>query len=882
MKSRQIHLLVLFCILLPRFLFSQDAPKVSPLYFPLSYDTDLKIAKASYKKATALLEEIYLLKADSFSYQLPVKQNCIKAQIKEDEVSLSYYNNSEYEVEIINHPNDFALTFRDDLGQIIPDAKVKIGNKKIPFDSISNTYRLYNYHFKGETKRLILVTKNNVWVGEAENYNYSDWNRKFKLRPYRIARSIYWKGRRLISRMFKKSWNYPGYIASNKPKYRPGDTLKIKGFLMNRKGQPLTQPLLLKLTKAGKNIYADTIVSTAPGNYSTEIELSKTLDMELDNFYNISFYDLHRTERMLKSHSFRFEDYQLDEVLFTIHKIAFHVYEEPLILEGSAKFRNGMAVPDGEVTLVLKSKGRNGWRNISKFWDQQVIIPDTLFQYESKLNVDGTFEVLVPDSVLPKAELEVYLEAFFRNSNGELQQKSNSFTIKKPSRGNPNPFRIELDKSDLVVHCRKDSLCGDSILLKSNNRLYPIALPHREPINTNTWYYEAFVEGAKTKTRFEIDEEASLVDVKAQHQGKQLNIQIDNPRLLRLNYEIYSDLKLIEKGSTAKDAFILNRLADPAQNYNLLIQYQWSAEPMNKTLQLRHYEQELKIEIEQAPKIAPGATTSLKIKVKDSENKPVSGLDLTAGAINAQFESFQNFSKVTIPYKRGINWDYLNWEDRYDYWEDPEIEKRLSLETKYYSRFNLDTLVYYQVRHPNNGFWQRVILPEKQDSFYNETTQFAPYITKNGALEGIVLIYCNRKLVYYHDVDEHPPYSFFGKPGYNRIDIRTRDRQYRIDSLWLEKGQKLEFSLDAQRYQQAPFPVQVKTMPTVLTKAEQNLIANRFFVLRQTRDGLAQLSQGDRKIHLFQMKNHVKVYHKKTIIPQLKFGPFDPSMELKF
>lgn len=66
------------------------------------------------------------------------------------------------------------------------------------------------------------------------------------------------------------------------------------------------------------------------------------------------------------------------------------------------------------------------------------------------------------------------------------------------------------------------------------------------------------------------------------------------------------------------------------------------------------------------------------------------------------------------------------------------------------------------------------------------------------------MVYGDGKLKYYYDTNDNPLYSFLGKEGYNKISFRTIDKEYTIDSVWLQKGHKTEITIDENQWQQSP------------------------------------------------------------------------------
>jgi hypothetical protein len=52
----------------------------------------------------------------------------------------------------------------------------------------------------------------------------------------------------------KFSEKHKGYLVFNKPKYMPGDTVKFKAFIINKKGKPIKGKVDVMLGKYGNNV----------------------------------------------------------------------------------------------------------------------------------------------------------------------------------------------------------------------------------------------------------------------------------------------------------------------------------------------------------------------------------------------------------------------------------------------------------------------------------------------------------------------------------------------------------------------------------------------------------------------------------------------------
>jgi len=78
------------------------------------------------------------------------------------------------------------------------------------------------------------------------------------------------------------SYILPGYFITNKPKYFPGDTVKMKAFLVKTEGGYYNRPLTLYLSDLSRNTMAKDgyVKPVTKGAYVSEFVISDTLKLD--------------------------------------------------------------------------------------------------------------------------------------------------------------------------------------------------------------------------------------------------------------------------------------------------------------------------------------------------------------------------------------------------------------------------------------------------------------------------------------------------------------------------------------------------------------------------------------------------------------------------
>ena len=349
----RILLLLIFFFGKMGFGFSQNINPFSKI--TSIYKITANEAKALFqKKDMELTDNFFHTPIDTFSSsnyyrtELVGHYLFVKAIGSQLHVDIKSYNS--IHAIVLNNQRDLALQVIDSLGNTIEDAQIFLGKKQIPFDQNTKSYRKRKKHKGG-----FLTIKTN---GETLFYHLNradrtsifskNWKR---FRSTKIGRVL------IPPYYFTKSKVTKGYIALNKPKFLPGDTVKVKAYFTNHKGKPFKKKLQLSLVEnkpyKPKPFFKIDLQPTTPGAYLYEFVLSDSLD--LDKYYRLDFSYSKRKNKNIKvmSHHFYYEDYQLDEVdYFFSSKQDEYSKGEPIIFFAEGKDKNGWTIPYGKVHLI--------------------------------------------------------------------------------------------------------------------------------------------------------------------------------------------------------------------------------------------------------------------------------------------------------------------------------------------------------------------------------------------------------------------------------------------------------------------------------------------------------------------------------------------------
>ncbi|MDX2245597.1 MAG: carboxypeptidase-like regulatory domain-containing protein [Bacteroidia bacterium] len=221
--------------------------------------------------------------------------------------------------------------------------------------------------------------------------------------------------------------SFKGYIVTNQPKYLPGDTVRLKAFVLRKNGKPFTQPLILYLrdARSWQESKRMTLLPVTPGAYVGLFPLTDSLP--LDKKYKLVF----RREKnyraiALPGGEFSYEDYQLKNVTYLLTSTSSNLTaDDDLILTATATDANGQPAPDTrlEMRILLGS----------------VITPPDSSLYLAAKMADttaliegGKWTFTLPATKIPDIAARYTVFATFINSENERRDTLLLFQIKAP------------------------------------------------------------------------------------------------------------------------------------------------------------------------------------------------------------------------------------------------------------------------------------------------------------------------------------------------------------------------------------------------------------------------------------------------------------------
>jgi alpha-2-macroglobulin len=717
--------------------------------------------------------------------------------------------------QLVNNNTEFCLKLYDSTGTDIGDAEVRMGARRLAYDSKIKGYiagntgknRILAVRYRGVTSYFsATTTKNRHPLRYMESFLFLSnplkyiWvPAKFVIAaPYLAIRDAakgnwysiggdlryYWPRNGIGGRNsydYQYSSSRPGYMVFSKPIYLPHDTVRYKAFILSRHAKPLKKELSLKLENSDyEKVLLNRVKPLTPGNYNGEFVIADTLKLDLDRSY--SLYLMKGKRKTLMKEDFKYEDYELKNISLTVRPDSIaQLKGKKFSIHIRATDENELNLQDGRLELCLRST------NLAKQFAANVFLRDTLLFIKQKLEPAGETVVTVPDSVFPAANLSYRLNVSVRRSDNEYKDYTTDIsyfnTLREVS------YILRSDSIFFILKENGRPVSGEAVLtgidkLDFRGKQRKINLPCGEKINP---FYSSYriIEGGKT-TNLEVKPDEALISTDSEERGDSLKVSVSNPRKIPFAWFLYRANKLTGKGSGTEFSF-KERIAGNSKYY-LTIAYLWSGVTLSSTYTLTGNRQDLKIAVDQPSLVFPGQTVKLGLTVTDYAGRPVEGVDLTALSYTKKFTGgspsvyrFTDMRKAKsvrktfrLSDKKSVEATSVSLD--YDRW------KKL---------FTLDTVEYYKFLHHKN----EIYLWSYQTS--DRYTQFAPFVVKNGKPENISVVYVDRFPVYLDWVGgSSGPYSFRVDSGYHFVEFRLRDKVIKIDSVYFKYGNKLIMSVN--------------------------------------------------------------------------------------
>ncbi len=575
------------------------------------------------------------------------------------------------------------------------------------------------------------------------------------------------------------------------PKYKPNDTVRVKESFY-RKNRRYNRPISVSLSqdyngsyysslirKNNRKVLKERLDPCADGVYTYDFVLADSLQLQLDEKYYVSFWD--RKGRLLGYNSFKYEDYVLrDATLEGSYDQPDYYKGDSIRVKVTAKDANGLPFADALVKVTLQLMNVDSLLEARSCYSKELAAQNKMTDGKDEL----TFAF--PPSVAGGNNISFRAEITLSMPDGNVEEKKLSWQQYYTEK---HGVVISLNRDSLSAVAQyngKDTVGRASVFAEDafGNRIHlaDTMLPCTMRVEPS---YAAYCFKMAHASAYEkIPSSASMVSVQWRESGDSLFPMVSNALHLPMACYVIKDGEVIFTGSD-KDLPAYYPW-DKEKSYILRSKVLWAGQVMEYTDIVRvHSKQQLHIAVDEPSVIVPGMSCEMEVQVTDADGKPVKGADVTAYAINGQFN------------EKSPIWNYPN-----TYLDVPQVDYSKTSTSNGNAYINgskllswkrisaIDTIVAYPILYPRLDTIHRY-------SYYPEDslTQISPLICSSGYVQDIDVAYIDDVPCFI--MSEKTPFSFAITPNeYHRIRLRTKTAEYTIDSVKVEANKRTILSFD--------------------------------------------------------------------------------------
>lgn len=744
----------------------------------------------------------------------------LRVFVKEDKLQLDITSVQKFGVETLNNSTDLQIRVFTVSGELISDAEVKVRHRNIRFDPQTQTYRIHKANKKG----LLEVTYN----GETFFYSLDRqiWNplakriagkvlyetplkypwvpvrfvlfipidgvksiingyprgsiyriKEFFVKLYRSAACLLDESNCYYRNTYRFTSKHQGYLEFSKPKYAPGDTVKLKAFI-TKKGKPLKKPVDLVLMKTySEGVKIATLHPYRKGAYEFSFPISDTLNLTLDKSYQIKLQK--KEDKTYFNGYFKYEDYELEGNNLALRTEERNHYQgDTLVVFASGTDENDLKLLDARLEVLVRPT------NIHEYHDPIVFIPDTLAYFELPLEPTGETAIKIPANSFPKANLIYTVDVALLTSDNERIEERKEVDYYYHKQG----FVYDLIRDSITFKYMVNGKAQSkdvtiSIMDGYGNKFetQSVTLPYTTRVNPYSYTYE--VKGEDQWEWFSINNESSELNFMTDRDLDSITIRTNNPRNIPFSYNLYKTNHELKRGYSTDLRMKIK--AHNNQNYYLAVQYIWGGQVYENNYEIPLRKDLLNVKLEAPPIIYPGQEVELEMMVTDILDQPVANVDLLAFGLTKKFD----FQPDPLPRlaKRAESRDLIN---TFSVHQRPFFQKERRYDIDLWRPLAaLDTIEYFKFIYPGDQLYRYEYYPE------DSITQFSPFVVKNGLIQPVSIVYVDNVPVYF-EWSFNEPYSFRINSGLHTIRIRTRLAEYEVGPIEFPPNKRVIFSFD--------------------------------------------------------------------------------------
>jgi hypothetical protein len=646
--------------------------------------------------------------------------------IEENITKFNVIANFPWKTQAVFYPIDGGILVTDSLNQSTRGLKISFESEKLKYDKNAGVYTYWQIDQNGTLSvsngKMDQQLKLNTYASSYNNRNYND--------------------------------NYTdltGFIATNKPVYKHGDTLKVKVYLCNQKGKPYTNDIQLRIRQSYNLLHTTGLSPVSPGAYVYEYLITDSL--KLDNTYSIEVRDP-KQDNSLLSNTFRLEDYKLDEIEYSFRPLHSSYYQDDsLYFQYEAYDKNHNTVFDAEIDIVAIPY------YIGRIYSSSVYFPDTIYQGSFKMQDLNNGILQLPSSLKTKypADYSLRILATCRNSNNELKKIETNIQV------NQKKESYQTYISNYHIQFLEHQDLPDSIRIVKyfdfNTQPIEWKVSKKDSVKVDPLASSYIIDWGGEMKGITVDPYMFNVGLSGEMHADTLHLSFYNPA--HIPVRIYS-LKE-EKKQYLQDT--LHQFLVLRKNEQASIYYEYTAGG-KRIVSSRSYvidDKNVFLKTDLPDKVYPGQSFTMNISSSDYKNNPLVNTNLTVLSINAAFVQ-NNVPEIPVFGKQATTMStspkgYLS--------EIPCATYQQPVDSTWIARFGLQKNIYYQS-----------VISKQKMIVYRE-----PYVSGKGSILRIIELNKYGSFSTPPYIEENNEVVYYNMAETNHIKTTQGIHQYRIREL---------------------------------------------------------------------------------------------------
>ncbi len=568
-----------------------------------------------------------------------------------------------------------------------------------------------------------------------------------------------------------------GYIALCKPIFRHRDTLKAKIYAARPNGKPYSGQLRTRI-KSHK-IWWDTIVNVQNGAWSFELPLGDTLTLDQDYTLLANALDKNISDSLF--YIFRLEDYHLNPVHYNAYldKKSYHKGES-ILLHLHARGANDQGVPEASAKILLEDRYKNDF-------------PTNPVNFSLLKQMDENGDIIFDLSTanLPAESRQLTVRITFSSPG------TNIVTKEIPFHYDPIPIVMDQKGANIEAHAFGQTFSIWEIREYEDHLIYTGKDTFQIPINANAnGYAYGFTQPLNSVSLEKSSEDGikPILNWESSNTVDSKFITLKNPIKIPIWYQLFRGNKRIQEGLIQDSVFHWADHSFNQSDLRIQFQYWWGDQMVSESRIIPFDKHRLLIDWDVPEQVYPGQTLSLQLSVRNKKGKALPGVNLVAGAVNAQFEKGLPHSALDLAP------DFLeNGTQQFNY-ETTRKQRDWSFPLNNAFYLKLEQLhhdPFYTFRFPQGQLLKEELTLSDTTSFFQKHAFFTPLVVKNGNYEPALSIYCDDTLKYVGIAGASSLYCFAAQAGTHCLSIHTQSGLYQLDSVQFTAGQRLNLVLNA-------------------------------------------------------------------------------------